>query len=216
MPIKVTLRNPKGLGRLLAGVAGVALASTAYWVGAQAPARPASGKDIFRFDTFGNETFWTDTLRLHETIAKAVDPTTALSVGPEGGRGRAAPGDPEDGRPEEPRHHDRAAQAERGRGRQGHGGHQGRQGRPDAGGHHLRAVPLHGGRLGDAGDRQAAGRPAQPHPQPGGHHRALARSRRGQEGGLQLLGPGQVRPALQPGREERARWSSRPPSAWPA
>jgi len=81
MPIKVTLRNPKALGRRLAGVAGVALASTAYWVGAQAPPRPSSGKDIFRFDTFGNETFWTDTLRLHETISKAVDPTTALSVG---------------------------------------------------------------------------------------------------------------------------------------
>jgi mono/diheme cytochrome c family protein len=81
MPIKVTLRNPKGLGRLLAGVVGVTLASTGYWVGAQAPPRPSSGKDIFRFDTFGNETFWTDTLRLHETISTAVDPTTALSVG---------------------------------------------------------------------------------------------------------------------------------------
>ena len=43
--------------------------------------RAPSGKDIFRFDTFGNETFWTDTLRLHEAIATAVDPTTALSVG---------------------------------------------------------------------------------------------------------------------------------------
>ncbi len=80
MPINFTLRNPKGLGRRLA-VAGLTLASTAYWVGAAAPARPASGKDVFRFDTFGNETFWTDTLRLHETITKAVDPTTALSVG---------------------------------------------------------------------------------------------------------------------------------------
>jgi cytochrome c2 len=39
------------------------------------------GKQIFRFDTFGNEAFWTDKLRLHEVIAKAVDPTTALSVG---------------------------------------------------------------------------------------------------------------------------------------
>ncbi|HEX6739011.1 MAG TPA: hypothetical protein VF310_12100 [Vicinamibacteria bacterium] len=41
----------------------------------------ASGKEIFRFDTFGNEKFWTDTLKMHEVIAKAVDPTTALSVG---------------------------------------------------------------------------------------------------------------------------------------
>ena len=30
---------------------------------------------------FGDETFWTDTLRLHEVIARAVDPTTALTVG---------------------------------------------------------------------------------------------------------------------------------------
>jgi hypothetical protein len=41
----------------------------------------AQGKDIFRFDTFGDETQWTDTLRLHETISTKVDPTTALSVG---------------------------------------------------------------------------------------------------------------------------------------
>jgi len=39
------------------------------------------GKQIFRFDTFGDETLWTDTLRMHEVIAAAVDPTTALSVG---------------------------------------------------------------------------------------------------------------------------------------
>jgi mono/diheme cytochrome c family protein len=45
------------------------------------PAFIAQGKDIFRFDTFGDETFWTDTLRIHEVIRSAVDPTTALSVG---------------------------------------------------------------------------------------------------------------------------------------
>ncbi len=39
------------------------------------------GKQIFRFDTFGDETFWTDTLRMHEVIRTAVDPATALSVG---------------------------------------------------------------------------------------------------------------------------------------
>jgi mono/diheme cytochrome c family protein len=39
------------------------------------------GKQTFRFDTFGDETLWTDTLRLHEVIRSAVDPTTALSVG---------------------------------------------------------------------------------------------------------------------------------------
>src|SRR5512140_1885827 len=45
------------------------------------PAVVAKGKDIFRFETFGDETFWTDTLRMHEVIEHAVDATTALSVG---------------------------------------------------------------------------------------------------------------------------------------
>jgi mono/diheme cytochrome c family protein len=45
------------------------------------PAVVAQGKEIFRFDTFGDETQWTDTLRMHEVIAAAVDPVTALSVG---------------------------------------------------------------------------------------------------------------------------------------
>jgi mono/diheme cytochrome c family protein len=39
------------------------------------------GRQIFRFDTFGDEAQWTDKLRIHEVIASAVDPTTALSVG---------------------------------------------------------------------------------------------------------------------------------------
>jgi len=41
----------------------------------------AEGQRIFRFDTFGDEQLWTDTLRLHEVVEKSVDPTTALSVG---------------------------------------------------------------------------------------------------------------------------------------
>lgn len=41
----------------------------------------AQGREVFRFDTFGDETQWTDTLRMHEVIAAAVDPVTALSVG---------------------------------------------------------------------------------------------------------------------------------------
>jgi mono/diheme cytochrome c family protein len=39
------------------------------------------GKQIFRFDTFGDEAQWTDGLRMHEVISAAVDPVTALSVG---------------------------------------------------------------------------------------------------------------------------------------
>ena len=45
------------------------------------PEELAEGKEIFRFDTFGDETFWTDTLRLHEVIQTTVSPLTALSVG---------------------------------------------------------------------------------------------------------------------------------------
>jgi len=45
------------------------------------PALIAKGQQIFRYDTFGDETQWTDTLRMHEVIRTAVDPVTALSVG---------------------------------------------------------------------------------------------------------------------------------------
>ena len=62
----------------------VALATSCTQTTAPAQSDPtliARGKDIFRFDTFGDESFWTDTLRMHEVISAAVDPTTALSVG---------------------------------------------------------------------------------------------------------------------------------------
>ena len=48
---------------------------------AEQAALVAQGKQVFRFDTFGDETQWTDTLRMHEVIRTTVDPTTALSVG---------------------------------------------------------------------------------------------------------------------------------------
>jgi hypothetical protein len=49
----------------------------------------AQGKQIFRYDTFGDEVYWTDTLKLHRAIEGAklggvgpgVSPKTALSVG---------------------------------------------------------------------------------------------------------------------------------------
>lgn len=44
-------------------------------------AAPPGGKEIFRYDTFGDERFWTDELRMHEVIEAAVDPLTALAVG---------------------------------------------------------------------------------------------------------------------------------------
>ena len=50
-----------------------------------APVTPAAlvaeGQRVFRFETFGDEKVWTETLRLHEVVEKSVDPTTALAVG---------------------------------------------------------------------------------------------------------------------------------------
>jgi len=74
---------------LLALAAGAALAGCGGGDGlvpGDAPAETSGatadeGQRIFRYDTFGDETFWSDTLRMHEVIAKAVDPKTALSVG---------------------------------------------------------------------------------------------------------------------------------------
>ena len=43
-------------------------------------AQVEEGRQIFRFDTFGDEEFWGDQLRLHEAIQK-VSPRTALGVG---------------------------------------------------------------------------------------------------------------------------------------
>ncbi|HKW45891.1 MAG TPA: c-type cytochrome [Gemmatimonadaceae bacterium] len=45
------------------------------------PGTLADGKQIFRFDTYGDESYWTDTLRMHEVIASSVSPATALAVG---------------------------------------------------------------------------------------------------------------------------------------
>ena len=45
------------------------------------PALVAQGKTIFRFDTYVDETFWTDTLQLNQVIQSGVSPKTALAVG---------------------------------------------------------------------------------------------------------------------------------------
>jgi mono/diheme cytochrome c family protein len=47
----------------------------------QQTALAARGRHLFRYETFGDEAKWTDTLRMHEVVATAVDPATALSVG---------------------------------------------------------------------------------------------------------------------------------------
>ena len=48
--------------------------------GSKSDPKKHDGKKIFRFDTFGDEQFWTDVLRMHEAISE-VDPATALKVG---------------------------------------------------------------------------------------------------------------------------------------
>ncbi|MBK5282255.1 MAG: c-type cytochrome [Nitrospiraceae bacterium] len=76
---------------VIATLALVALTAGAALVGCQKSKMPsevvgssdpvAKGQRIFRFDTFGDEQLWTDTLRLNEVVEKDVDPTTALTVG---------------------------------------------------------------------------------------------------------------------------------------
>ena len=59
-----------------------ALVMTFALAGSQPAAaqKPLNGRDIFRFDTFGDEQLWTNVLRMHEVIP-SVDPLTALAVG---------------------------------------------------------------------------------------------------------------------------------------
>jgi cytochrome c2 len=48
---------------------------------AQSPSLVVEGGKTFRFDTFGDEQLWTNTLRLNEVVEKSLDPTTALKLG---------------------------------------------------------------------------------------------------------------------------------------
>ena len=65
----------------------VVLAFIGALLACSAPPPPPSfetlvnGEGIFRYDTFGDEQFWTDTLHLERVVQQAVDPTTALAVG---------------------------------------------------------------------------------------------------------------------------------------
>ncbi len=48
--------------------------------GPDIPSLVPEGQQIFRFDTFADDSFWTDTLHFNQVVAQ-VDPTTALKVG---------------------------------------------------------------------------------------------------------------------------------------
>ena len=41
----------------------------------------ADGQSIFRHDTFGNEVFWTETLKMNEVIQSKLDPNSAMKMG---------------------------------------------------------------------------------------------------------------------------------------
>ena len=70
-----------GAAGAVALAAGVVVACGSSDSGGNQAALAAQGQQIFRFDTFGDEAFWTDRLRMHEVIGSAVSPTAALLVG---------------------------------------------------------------------------------------------------------------------------------------
>lgn len=78
-----------GLGLVLLGLVLHTSAQASDPIGENAQRMLEEGRQIFRYDTFGNEIFWTDTLQLNRAIAgeahggvgPGVSPNTALSVG---------------------------------------------------------------------------------------------------------------------------------------
>jgi hypothetical protein len=75
----------RSIALLLAGITGACSDGTSldsgFLVEVLDPQLVAQGREVFRFDTFGNEVYWTDTLRLHQAIQGGVSPATALQVG---------------------------------------------------------------------------------------------------------------------------------------
>ena len=180
-----------------------------------------SGRKIYRFETFGDEAFWGGTLRLHEAIAGAagggtgagLSPNAALSVGLKVDA-EAIPADMAEsikgGRVnlDDPATTLALLQIDAVVGVKGFFDPDGRLA---GGGHHLRALPLHGGRLLRPGHRGQAGRLAQPRPRRRSHRlpgpepptrRGPAGGRRGdREDGAGLLGTRALRCGAEPGRQ---------------
>ena len=57
------------------------LAVTIKSISSAQSAQSDNGQTIFRFDTFGDEQFWTDVLMMNQVIESSVSPAVALSVG---------------------------------------------------------------------------------------------------------------------------------------
>jgi len=68
------------MNRLMILLGAVLVLTVTLKTTAQSPGNVSDGKHIFRFDTFGDEQLWTDTLRMPTALA-TVSPATALSVG---------------------------------------------------------------------------------------------------------------------------------------
>lgn len=74
-PVRLAIVLMAGMGAVAAGLALLARGRAAD------DTKPPSGEQVFRFDTFGDEQLWTDTLRMHEVIEASLDPITALLLG---------------------------------------------------------------------------------------------------------------------------------------
>jgi hypothetical protein len=86
---RVSAADPSPVEARVADTASAPTSNTDRVVAQHAQQMLAEGQRIFRYDTFGNEAFWGDTLQLHKAIAgeknggvgPGVSPKTALSVG---------------------------------------------------------------------------------------------------------------------------------------
>src|SRR5262245_17793808 len=74
-------RMPRTAALALSVLTAVTLAAAAPAPEKPSPQQLSDGQRIFRFETFGDEAFWSDQLRLHEVVQQSVSPSVALKVG---------------------------------------------------------------------------------------------------------------------------------------
>jgi hypothetical protein len=68
-------------GLLLPTMLMISLLAGCDSAGFSRPADMIAGRETFRFATFGNDHFWTDTLHLERAIQRSLDPASALALG---------------------------------------------------------------------------------------------------------------------------------------